>query len=256
MNRRTVRVAKLLLERFGLTVTKLDSIRDDYFVELGPEQDAVWTSVSQQTMTSRRRVLALLGAIDYILDRKIEGDIVECGVWRGGNMMAAAMWLAHRSSLERQIWLYDTFAGMTSPTDQDTDIHGNSAARRWSERLRLDGGNEWCYASEETVRANMEALPYPLDRIKIVKGDVSSTLLESRPESISLLRLDTDWYESTKIELELLYPLLSHGGICIVDDYGHWRGSREAVDEYFHRLGGRPYMGQIDYTGRIFVKCV
>jgi hypothetical protein len=72
------------------------------------------------------------------------------------------------------------------------------------------------------------------------------------PTSIAILRLDTDWYESTKIELEILYPLLQPGGILIIDDYGYWSGSRKAVDEYFE--GKTPFMFQVDSDCRMIVK--
>jgi hypothetical protein len=115
-----------------------------------------------------------------------------------------------------------------------------------------DGNNVWCVASIEDVRVNVLSTCYPADRFEFVKGDVSQTLLSSVPDQLSLLRLDTDWYESTRISLEVLYPRLSVGGVCILDDYGHWEGARVAVDEFFG--DHRPLMHQIDYSGRIFVK--
>jgi len=90
--------------------------------------------------------------------------------------------------------------------------------------------------------------------IHLVEGDVAQTLTHTVPETIALLRLDTDWYESTRIGLEVLYPRLAVGGVCILDDYGHWQGARKAVDDYFEALGHRPYMHTIDYSGRVFIK--
>ena len=86
------------------------------------------------------------------------------------------------------------------------------------------------------------------------EGDVRDTLHERIPDRIALLRLDTDWYESTKLGLEVLYPRLAVGGVCILDDYGHWQGARAAVDEYFAAQGHRPFMHPIDYSGRVFIK--
>ena len=77
-------------------------------------------------------------------------------------------------------------------------------------------------------------------------------LKKNIPKKISLLRLDTDWYESTKIELEILYPLLQKGGILIIDDYGHWGGSKKAVDEFF--LDKYVWMHYIDYACRLIIK--
>ena len=74
------------------------------------------------------------------------------------------------------------------------------------------------------------------------------------PSGIALLRLDTDWYESTKHELEHLYPLLVSGGVIIIDDYGHWKGAKKAVDEYIKDNNLPLLLNRIDYTGRIGIK--
>jgi hypothetical protein len=111
-------------------------------------------------------------------------------------------------------------------------------------------------AGRADVEANVRSTGYPFEQFTFVEGDVSQTLQQTVPEKIALLRLDTDWYESTKTELEVLYPRLSVGGVCIFDDYGHWQGARRAVDEYFDGLGYRPYMHPIDYSGRVLIKTV
>ena len=99
-------------------------------------------------------------------------------------------------------------------------------------------------------------LEYLFDRPgwRFVEGDVAQTLHQSAPETIALLRLDTDWYESTRLGLEVFYPRLSVGGVCILDDYGHWQGARKAVDEYFGGQSYRPFMHPIDFSGRLFIK--
>jgi hypothetical protein len=96
---------------------------------------------------------------------------------------------------------------------------------------------------------------YPVEKMHFVQGAVEKTLREHElPPSIAVLRLDTDWYESTKVEMEVLYPRLARGGVLMIDDYGHYAGSRRAVDEYFSEAGIVPLLQPIDYTGRIFVK--
>ena len=89
---------------------------------------------------------------------------------------------------------------------------------------------------------------------QLIKGIVEKTLLEPKnlPEKISILRLDTDFYESTKIELEILYPKLVSGGFLIIDDYGHFKGCRKAVDEYFR--DDLPYLHYVDYSCRLIIK--
>jgi O-methyltransferase len=155
----------------------------------------------------------------------ISGDIVECGVWQGGNIIVARM-----LSPLRRCWLYDTFAGMTKPQAED----GPKATSRWNYHKNMKA--PWCEASRQELIDAMNATETYDERLcHIVQGDVVQTLLhkENLPEEIALLRLDTDWYASTIVELKVLYPRLAIGGILIVDDYGHWQGSKKAVDEYF-----------------------
>ncbi len=186
-------------------------------------------------MTTAERVWALINSVRYVIDNDIEGDFVECGVWRGGSAMAMTFTLADLGAT-RQVWLYDTFAGMTQPTSLDVEAtSGDPAARILSQTEKTEGRNAWCIASLADVQANMDPPAYSQDRIRFRAGDVAETLTEDLPSTIALLRLDTDWYESTKVELEILYPRLASGGVCIIDDYGALAGARKAVDEI---LGG------------------
>jgi hypothetical protein len=90
-----------------------------------------------------------------------------------------------------------------------------------------------------------------MGRIHFHTGMVEDTIPRLAPERIAILRLDTDWYVSTKHELEWLWPRLSSGGVLIIDDYGHFTGARKAVDEFF---GGQTFLFRIDYTGRLVTK--
>lgn len=206
-------------------------------------------------MTSGERLWSLINAVRHVIDNRVPGDFVECGVWRGGSVMAMAHELSALNVSDRQIWLYDTYAGMTAPTAADVESGtGVTAANMLSNTEVADGDNVWCVAGLADVQRNVFSTGYPREQFTFVEGDVAQTLLESAPEQISLLRLDTDWYESTRMELEVLYPRLAVGGVCIFDDYGHWQGARKAVDEYFEGLGHRPYMHPIDYSGRVLIK--
>lgn len=208
--------------------------------------------VSPFTMTSLERCASLLGAIDHIHRHRIAGDIVECGVWRGGSMMACALSLLRRGDVQRQLYLYDTYEGMSAPTDADKSFDGEAAKDQLGRNPRSHG--IWCEASIEDVRANLESTGYPRERVHFVKGKVEDTIPARIPDEIALLRLDTDWYTSTLHELHHLYPRLAKHGILIIDDYGHWQGARQAVDEYFKDAGPDLYLHRIDYTGRILVK--
>jgi len=206
-------------------------------------------------MTSAGRLWSLLNAVRYVIQEAVPGDFVECGVWRGGSVMAMARQLTALGITDRRIWLYDTFSGMTTPTYRDVEAGSGRTAQSMLDETQVgDGDNVWCTADRAVVEANLRMTGYPMDRFTIVEGDISRTVHEAAPESIALLRLDTDWYESTRVELETLYPKLAVGGVCILDDYGHWEGARQAVDEYFSSHGPRPYMHAIDYSGRVFIK--
>ena len=209
--------------------------------------------VKEYTMTSFERQHALYEAVRYITDKNIEGSIVECGVWRGGSTMIAASTLLTAGDTDRIMYLYDTFAGMSEPTEKDINVHGSPAKGKWKSLMRGDV-NEWDYASLEEVQQNVFSIGYPKDHIVFVQGKVEETIPGTMPERIALLRLDTDWYESTRHELEHLFPKLVPGGILIIDDYGHWQGAREAVDEYCEKNGVQIFLHRIDYTGRIGVK--
>ena len=217
-----------------------------------------WTyeSVKEMTMTSAERILALCEAIDYISDSRIPGDIVECGVWKGGSMIAAATTLLRHGDDQRKLWLYDTFEGMSPPSELDVDYLGNNAEELMDNSSVEVSDSVWCCAHLQEVKQNLGSTPYPQNHIHFVVGPVEETLVDQNnlPEKIGLLRLDTDWYESTKVELEVLFPRLVDGGVLIVDDYGHWQGCRKAVDEYLQKNNIRIFLNRIDYTGRIGIK--
>jgi O-methyltransferase len=153
---------------------------------------------------------------------------------------------------KRTLFLYDTFEGMTEPVSTvDIDFSGNKAVNDWAQIQRR--GVKWSYASVEEVREVITNSGYPMDKVVFVKGPVN-TIPATVPERISLLRLDTDWYSSTRHEIEYLYPLLSFDGVLIVDDYWHYRGAQQAIDEYFKRTGSRPLFNRVDYSCRIAIK--
>jgi len=198
------------------------------------------------TMTSIERIVELFNSLEYIRLNKIDGDFVECGVWRGGNILGIMEYLHFYNMTDRHVWIYDTFQGMTQPEEIDVDLNDNKASTILQEVI--------CYSSIDEVKKNLSISSFPNEKIKYVVGDVCETLDVNTniPNKISLLRLDTDWYKSTKKELTVLYPKLITHGILIVDDYGHWRGSKTAVDEFF--LNQNINITEIDYTGIKIVK--
>jgi O-methyltransferase len=236
------------LARFGFDISREDSLL------LEPEFQTIFSACRRFSMASRERLYAVFQAVQYVNANDIPGDIVECGVWRGGASMVAALTQRSNGDTSRRIWLYDTFAGMTSPSAKD--VHrwaGKNASRKWA-RSERDRYNNWCHAGLDEVKRNLFSTEYPRDHIEFVKGDVRETLTSGGPDRIAVLRLDTDWYDSTKIELETLYPRLARGGVLILDDYGVWSGARQAVDEYFEKQDLKMLLQRTDYTGRMGLK--
>jgi hypothetical protein len=169
-------------------------------------------------------------------------------------MMAIAKTLIELGDESRNLYLFDTFSGMTEPSDKDIDFRGLKASTLLQESDKKNEKSVWCYASLELVKEVMSKTGYNNQKINFIKGMVEETIPSHAPESISLLRLDTDWYESTRHELNHLFPRLSKNGVLIIDDYGHWQGSKLATDEYFSQNNITIFLNRIDSTGRVAVK--
>ncbi len=207
------------------------------------------------TMTSVERMYSLYNSVKYILSNEIEGDFVECGVWKGGSAMLIAKLLSLHNVKNRKIFLYDTFEGMSEPTEFDKDYAGEKATSLLQQSSIENQASVWCYSSFDEVKDNMLKTGLESSQIIMVKGKVEDTIPAEVPTNkIALLRLDTDWYESTAHELLHLYPLLNIHGVLIIDDYGHWQGCRQAVDEYFEKYNVRLLLNRIDETGRFGIK--
>jgi len=228
--------------------------RDTYPVDFTAFEIQTIQSIRPYTMTPPESVVSLIRAIQYIVSNCVPGDIVECGVWRGGSMMASAMTLLNAKDTSRSLYLYDTFEFFQNinGSTKDSDYKGESGE---SEIKRINAESMYFVGiSEDDVRTALNTTSYPKDKIRYVKGMVEDTIPATIPEKISLLRLDTDLYESTKHELEHLYPRLAVGGVLIIDDYGHWMGAKKAVDEYFSENRIPNYLHRVDYSCRIYIK--
>ena len=217
------------------------------------DDDAVRTitHVKPWTMTSPEKLNALILAVRHVVKHQVPGDVVECGVWRGGSMQATARTLMEAGDTSRHLYLFDTFEGMPPPTVEDLRQDGRSAADLLAASEKTSG--VWAVATLEDVRAGMGRIGYPDDKVHFVTGLVEETVPDQAPEQIAVLRLDTDWYASTKHELQTLYPRLVSGGVLLIDDYGWWQGSRKAVDEFLEESGERLLLLRMA-EGRIAVK--
>ena len=167
--------------------------------------------------------------------------------------MAIAQRLLQHGVTDRQLVLYDTFEGMPQPAEIDRNIWGESAPEKFTQLRTSDHGSTWAHGSLPEVQANLKSTGFPDHQIRYVVGRVEQTLPANAPPQIALLRLDTDWYASTLHELQHLTPRMPKGAIVIVDDYGHWQGARQAVEEFFISQGRRPFLHRLDDAARLWV---
>lgn len=247
------KIKEKIFRKFFKEFEKVEGPRIIYD-DIDEEDNLIINEVERFTITGKPRIVSLIKAVRHIEKHRIQGDIVECGVYKGGSIMAVLRTLCNLNSFSRNIYLYDTFEGMPPPTNLDTSFEGKSAAKAYRKKDSF-WSHVSCYSSLEEVQNNLNKIGYPFNKIYFVKGKVEDTIPKVKiPERISILRLDTDWYESTRHELNHLFPRLEKGGILIIDDYGHWKGCRKAVDEYFEENKIEMYLNRIDYSCRIGVK--
>ncbi|RYZ27744.1 MAG: macrocin O-methyltransferase [Chitinophagaceae bacterium] len=244
---------KLLLNKFGVDLVRLNKPKK-WPADFEAVHKETIDTVRPFTMTSEERIYGLIEAVNYLEKNKIDGDVVECGVWKGGSMLATAKILTQHKSQNRQLYLYDTFEGMPPPTKEDVSYADLAAEKLLKANPDKNKNLVWAYSALDEVKQTMSLSTYPPENIHYIKGKVEETIPQQVPEKIALLRLDTDWYESTRHELIHLYPRLVQGGVLIIDDYGFWKGARKAVDEYFAENNIPILLNRMDETGRIAVK--
>ena len=221
----------------------------DNIPEIDDENKKLINFIDEYSLTPLVRRWTLIKSMHYINRNKIEGDIVECGIWRGGNLfLAKKIQNTYYNDIKRTLYGYDTFEGMPQPS-----IHDGLKANKIYQEFK-NKNEPWTKASLEDVLNSSKKLFSNSSDFIFIKGKVENTLIEKNnlPEKISFLRLDTDFYESTKIELETLYPRLSKRGVLIIDDYGDFPGCRKAVDEYF--LNKSVLMIGVDKSCRVIIK--
>lgn len=248
------KIIRYLTNKIGFDLIKkqtqtisTDIQQDNLFLE-------IYNKCAPYTMTSPERMYALYKAVIYVIKNNIQGDFVECGVWKGGSAMLIAHTLLAYNITTPTIYMYDTFEGMSEPTEKDKDYKGTNADILLEKNKDEKEYSVWCYSNIEEVQKNLAQTQYPTAKLNFIKGKVEETIPNTIPHKIALLRLDTDWYESTHHELVYLYPLLQTNGVLILDDYGHWAGAKEAVDIYFKEHNKNLLLNRIDYTARIAIK--
>lgn len=247
------RFIKKQLNKSGLDIVRMNKPAS-WPMDFEDFHKDIITRVSPYTMTSPERIFGLIEAVKYVVRHNIPGNFVECGVWKGGSMLAIAETLVSMNTTDRKLLLYDTFEGMSDPSEEDINHDNQNAKALLSKSKSREKDAIWAYSTLDTVKTTMSISHYPESNIIYLKGRVEDTIPNQVPEKIALLRLDTDWYESTKHELIHLFPLLSVGGVLIIDDYGFWKGARKAVDEYISENKLKILLNRLDDTGRIAIK--
>ena len=251
MNKKLKNSFKNIVKKSGFEIHKN---RGEFPDDFSNRDIEIIQKVKPYTMTSNERILAFIQAVKYVEKNEIPGSIVECGVWKGGSMMAATQTLLDLGNTNFDLYLFDTFEGMSKPSEFDISTLNESATEEFSDKEINENSSNWCNAPLIDVQNILSKIGYDNSKFHFIKGKVEDTLPEKAPQNISILRLDTDWYESTKHELIHLFPRLSKGGVIIIDDYGYWAGAKKAVDEYFLENNISILLNRIDNTGRIGIK--
>jgi O-methyltransferase len=266
-------VLKKMLNAVGLDIVKYRSPRDanlNIDEHLGYELEAEATEciriIRDNTMLSKRRLVTLYQQVAYCEEHNIPGAFVECGVWKGGAAGIMALANLRNSTHRRHLHLFDAFQEICEP---DAAVDGERALREVREltgrsghdkgKLQALSGIYDSFGGPGTLEENRQLLEkligYPKEFIHYHVGWFQNTLPADHQDigQIAILRLDGDWYASTKICLEYLFDKVVKGGVVIIDDYGTYEGCRRAVDEFFLSKHFKYYFHNIDNTGRYFI---
>lgn len=249
-------IIKLILNKFGYSIiSNKDWMKkmENLIVEASDEEIGEFEKINKISLTSLPNKWSLIQSLKHVKNNNLPGDIVETGVFKGANLILINNFLK-KFHIDKKIFAYDTYSGQSEPTDLDFDIKGTSMKKKFSDYKKKNLAPVYC--SLDDVKNNIEKYSQnDLDQLIFIKGKVEDTLVEEKnlPSKISLLRLDTDFYESVKISLEILYPRLVSGGVLIIDDYGHFKGAKIAVDNFF-KDKKNIWMHRVDYTCRLIIK--
>jgi O-methyltransferase len=246
------RSVKKMIQKFAYMIEKssqkFDRVMENDFRELVQKCEGFH-------MQSIDRLYALYQSVKYVVNYEIPGAFVECGVYKGGNPMLMAYELLMLNRSDRMIYLYDTFEGMSTPTEKDVEMISGKNAAQIMKHMEKKELSDWVTASLNQVKNNVLKTGYPENKFVFIQGKVEDTIPATIPDQIAILRLDTDWYESTYHEFVHLFPRLTKGGVLIVDDYGWWKGSKEATDKYLEENHIKILLNRIDRDGgRIGIK--
>lgn len=190
-------------------------------------EELLFNQIKDSTLLSFDRIKNLMLLCDYCNKNKIEGDFVECGTYKGGSAAVLSKYLAE----SRHLRLYDSFEGMPETTEKDGE-----AAKEWIGE---------CVGSIEDVKEVMNLVSTPEIEYTIKKGWFEQTFQDQLPCKVAFLHCDTDWYKSVLLVLRTFYPLVSEGGVIVLDDFGYWEGCREAFYNFCKEYNEKPLLERI-----------
>ena len=246
------------LSSYGYQIKRLSSDLEQFNEDFVGSQ--ILEFAYKRSMQTRDSLYNLWLIGEYLEANKIKGDIVECGVWRGASIQLLTGQSLFMKWPSREFYMFDTFSGMTEPTFHDVRLKDKIPAHilGWKHNLETTGASHLkgipAYATLQDVKNGFSELGVDENHLNFIQGDVLATIPKFGPSEISLLRIDTDWYESTKHILEHFYPRLVTGGVLILDDFDYWEGAREATVEFFNARGLSPLLIRQGGGGRIYVK--
>ena len=246
---------QFLLGSFGLRITKLENeLFNKTPVEASDEEKELIQLIKKYSMNSSLRSWILIIALKEIFEKNIEGDFVETGVWRGGNLILFKKYIQKYHLKDKKIFGYDTFEGFPEPTINDKDFKNISAFEYIKNKKVENFSSYHSKISLDQVKENFIKQTGDSDNLFLFKGATNDTLQKNSnlPDKIAILKLSTCFYESTKFELEIMYEKLQKGGYLIIDDYGWWKGAKLAFDEFFKN--NKKNLHFVDHTCRFLIK--
>ncbi len=187
-----------------------------------------YDKVKERTQCSLPALYDLFLSVMHVNATRIPGDFLEVGCWQGGSLGLA---LLSDVSESRRVIGFDTFQGHYEPPSYEIDIRGQNMRER-SKQLQ-EKGQAWNKADFDECRKFLHEMANDDSRVLLIPGDIKETAYDLPSQSISILRIDCDWYLESLVSLEVFWPMLSNGGFLLLDDYGHHPGQKKAVQEYF-----------------------
>ncbi len=243
---------KKIFNLLGFNIIRKNNFNDrwaDFTIECNKDDKINIDNALKYSLCTKPNLWSLIQSIKYISEKKIKGDFVECGIFKGGSLGLMAHY-AQKYQIDCKVFGYDTFeVGFlkSSLNSKDISIKG----KKIEPETKIDNFYPTKNEVEQILKKFFTDEKYSP---KLIKGDILKTLKEEKniPNNISLLRMDTDLYSTTKLQLETLYPKLEKGGVLHIDDYGMCPGVKAAVDEYF---GNQTiWLHRVDLSCRLMIK--